>query len=584
MTFASKKQLLSERAPLLEVEDLRIAFGIEQKRVVDGISFVLRRGECLALVGGSGCGKSVTARTLVGLTGDGARIEARRLHLDGDDIRKFDEKVWRGVRGRRVGFVLQDALGSLDPLRTVGKEVGEPLELHASLDRQERLRQVHALLGSVGIPNPVVRALQHPHQLSGGLRQRALIASAIACGPELLIADEPTTALDASIQAQVLELLESLRTEDNAMLIISHDLAVVARLADRVAVMHEGRIVEQGLTADILEAPEHPYTKALLSAAATVHAVGVSSSRGETAPASEHNAAVLQAENLTKTFPTPDGKRTTAVSGVSLELKTGETLGIVGGSGSGKTTLLRIILGLETPDSGHVKVHGKILKQLPAAEQRAERRCIHAVFQDPLASFDPRYTVENVVGQALDVRGVPAGRARRQRLLELLHLVRLDPAHLGRRPIELSGGQRQRVAIARALAMDPEILICDEPVSALDVSVQARILELFEDLKERLQISCLFISHDLGIIRRVSDRVLVMHDAVIVEAGTAAELFASPRHPYTLKLLSAIPRLRHERRNGDPELAATAPSLVPERRSTTPARNTSAVAKDICLL
>jgi peptide/nickel transport system ATP-binding protein len=539
----------AERPKLLEVDDLSVSFGPNDKRVVDGVSWTLRRGECLALVGESGCGKSVTARTLVGLTGYGAHVEARRLQLAGQDILKLDARAWRSIRGKRVGFIMQDALGSLDPLRTVGKEVAEPLKVHTSLERSARVALVHALLQSVGIADPVVRALQRPYQLSGGLRQRALIASAIACGPELLIADEPTTALDASIQAQVMDLLESLRTDQNAMLVISHDLAVVARLADRIAVMHKGEIVEQGTTESILQAPEHPYTKSLLWAAATVHAVSVSARSARTVGgASEPPGIVLEAENLSKYFPAPNGKKLTAVSDVSLELRAGETLGIVGESGSGKSTLLRILLGLELPDAGRVKLHGKAWTELSAKQQRWERRRIQAIFQDPLSSFDPRYTVERVIGQALDVRGIYSSRARGQRLLELLHLVRLDSSYLGRRPIELSGGQRQRVAIARALAMDPEILMCDEPLSALDVSVQVRILDLFEDLKQRLKISCVFISHDLGIIRRVSDRILVMRDAVIVEQGTAEELFANPRHPYTAKLLQAILRLSHDHR------------------------------------
>jgi len=544
MNAVSVQHPASRNTPLVEVEDLKVSFGRENKRtVVDGVSFVLERGECLALVGESGCGKSVTARTLVGLTGYGAHVEAQRLCLAGEDIRTFDERAWHRVRGGRVGLIMQDALGSLDPLRTVGKEVGEPLEVHTRLTRDDRQARVHSLLESVGIPDPVVRALQRPHQLSGGLRQRALIASAIACGPELLIADEPTTSLDASIQAQVLELLESLRTDQNAMLIISHDLAVVARLADRVAVMHNGRIVEEGPTAAILEAPQHPHTKSLLLAASAVHAVGASWGHCSSSPATR---AVLQAESVSKSFPTPAGKKINAVAGVSFELRAGETLGVVGESGSGKTTLLRILLGLESPESGQVKVEDQLWAGLPGGRQRQERRRMQAIFQDPLGSFDPCYTVERVIGQALDLRGLPRGQARRERLLDLMHLVSLDPAYLARRPIELSGGQRQRVAIARALAMEPEILVCDEPVSALDVSVQAKILELLEDLKQRLRLSCLFISHDLGIVRRVSDRVLVMHQGLIVEAGTADEVFSNPRHPYTVKLLNAIPRLRYE--------------------------------------
>ncbi len=535
------------RPPLLTVDGLSVSFAGRPTPAVDGVSFELRRGECLALVGESGSGKSVTARTLVGLSGYGATVEAQRLRFDGQDVTGFDERAWRRVRGARIGFVLQDALGSLDPLRTVGREVGESLEIHRPLKRAERREKVIDLLRAVGIPEPELRALQHPRQLSGGLRQRALIASAIACEPELLIADEPTTALDLTIQAQVLALLEALRTEQNALLVISHDLAVVARLADRVAVLRRGQIVEQGPTASILEAPRHPYTQSLLAAARAVHVVGASVRPRVEHPAPRPAGALIEAERLTKSFPGPSGKKQTAVSDVSLALHAGETVGIVGESGSGKTTLLRMILGLEAPDLGQVRLRGKIWSELHPVEQRAERRRIQAVFQDPLGSFDPRYTVAGVIGEALDVRGLRSGPERKERLHELLRLVTLDAGVLARRPIELSGGQRQRVAIARALASEPEVLVCDEPVSALDVSVQARILDLLEDLKRRLRLSSLFISHDLGIIRRVSDRVLVMKGGSIVEAGSADDIFERPRHPYTIKLLESIPRLREQR-------------------------------------
>ena len=545
------------RRPLVEVENLHVRFGHGGPAVIKGISFALHRGECLALVGESGSGKSVTSRTLVGLTGHRSSLQADRLSFDGADLRRFNERTWRDIRGRRIGFVMQDALGSLDPLRTVGAEVGEPLKLHAKLTKQEREEKVIALLHSVGIPQAESRLLQYPHQLSGGLRQRALIASAIACNPELLIADEPTTALDAAVQAQVLDLLESLRTPDKAMLVVSHDFAVVSRLADRVAVMWHGEIVEQGPLDAILHDPQHPYTKSLLSAVSSVQKRGpvrqkiavTEDGHLATLPAElppgviNNNPIVVEVNNLTKVFFGPDGSRRVAVSEVSFALRKGETVGIVGESGSGKTTLTRMVLGLETPNVGNVRLRDQVWSELSDAQQRAERKRIQVVFQDPLSSFDPRYTVERVLFEALGVAGYTDTEKTRARAIELLHLVRLDQSYLQRRPIELSGGQRQRIAIARALAPEPEVLICDEPVSALDVSVQAQILDLLIDLKDRLGLSCLFISHDLGVIYRVSDRILVMKDGIVVESGGVREVFENPQHIYTQTLLSAIPQL-----------------------------------------
>jgi len=524
--------------PLLNVRNLHVDFPGGREQVVKGISFTLQRGECLALIGESGCGKSVTLRTMVGLPGAGAVVRAEALEFDGVDTRRFSPAQWLDVRGGRIGFVLQDALLSLDPLRTVGEEIAEPLRLHKSLTREQRSARVIELLRSVGVPEPELRAAQYPAQLSGGLRQRALIASAIACQPELLIADEPTTALDALVQSQVLDLLVSLRNGNTAMLIVSHDLAVAARLADRVAVMQAGNIVEMGPTREILRNPQHPYTKSLLAAAATVHAhvsvrhssVSVPNSRVE-----------IATHGVTKSFTGVDGKRRIAVEPSSITLYAGHTLGIVGGSGSGKSTLTRIILGLEKADSGEVQFQGRPWLSLSSAERRTVRRRVQPVFQDPLDSFDPRYTVEAVLGEALAVAGYRRGRTRRERALELLRLVRLDETHLYRRPIELSGGQRQRVAIARALAAEPAVLICDEPVSALDVSVQAQILDLLTELKRKLNLACLFISHDLGVIRRMSDDIIVFHQGRIVEVGDAEKIFCSPKHPYTQALLAAIP-------------------------------------------
>ncbi|AZD48459.1 dipeptide ABC transporter ATP-binding protein [Pseudomonas chlororaphis] len=539
--------------PLIRVTDLQVRFGAHAAPTLKGISFELRRGECLALVGESGSGKSVTSRTLTGLTGANALIQASRLEFAGQDLRRFDERAWRRIRGAQIGFVMQDALGSLDPLRPVGKEIAEPLELHSPLDRAQRQARVLELLRAVGVPEPELRARQYPFQLSGGLRQRALIASAIACNPRLLIADEPTTALDATVQAQVLDLLESLRGDSTAMLIVSHDLAVVSRLANRVAVMHNGVIVEQGSVEEVLHDPQHPYTQFLLRAGRAVHFRRPAPSPSPrpvlsaVAPARAEAPPLLQVDKLSKAFKGPDGRLRRVVDGVSLQLRRGQTLGIVGESGSGKTTLTRMILGLETPDSGDIQLLGEPWLSLPDAQKRQLRRSIQVVFQDPLSSFDPRYSVQRVLFEALQVAGHPR-RDWAHKATELLGLVRLDAALLGRRPLELSGGQRQRVAIARALAAGPKILVCDEPVSALDVSVQAQILELLDDLKQRLGLACLFISHDLGVINHVSDAVLVMKDGRVVEAGPVREVFDHPQHPYTLALLDAIPHLESGRR------------------------------------
>ncbi|XEG75239.1 ABC transporter ATP-binding protein [Pseudomonas sp. abacavir_1] len=539
--------LINPFRPLLEVADLDVAFGRAQP-VLQQVSFSLYPGECLALVGESGSGKSVTSRTLAGLTGAGAHIRARRLAFDGQDLLNLGGRQWRELRGSRIGFVMQDALGSLDPLRQVGREIDEPLRLHTRLDRERRQQKVLDLLRAVGVPEAELRARQYPHQLSGGLRQRALIASAIACDPDLLIADEPTTALDATVQAQVLDLLESLRQRNRAMLVVSHDLAVVARLAHRVAVMQHGVIVEEGPVDQVLEDPRHPYTRSLLRAASAVHLSHAPQPAASEPPPASLGAqpVVLEARQLAKHFHGPDGAPHQAVAAASFTLRAGETLGIVGESGSGKTTLTRMILGLERPDSGEVYLRGQAWSALDALAQRRERRRIQVVFQDPLASFDPRYSVARVLDEAL-ARAGGSRAERQQRARELLELVRLPAGMLQRRPIELSGGQRQRIAIARALAAQPEILVCDEPVSALDVSVQAQILDLLADLKQRLGLACLFISHDLGVVRHVSDRVLVMKDGHIVESGPVREVFARPQHDYTRALLGAIPHLPQPR-------------------------------------
>lgn len=529
------------QAPLVDIRGLHVSFnGVP---VVHGVDLQLRGGQCLALVGESGSGKSVTARTLVGLTGAGAHVQAQRLAFAGQDLRKLDERAWQRLRGEHIGFVMQDALGSLDPLRRVGAEIEEPLLLHTDLAAEQRRLRVLELLRQVGVPEPEVRARQYPWQLSGGLRQRALIASAIACQPRLLIADEPTTALDATVQAQILDLLEQLRERDNSLLMVSHDLAVVARLADWVAVMRHGVVVEQGSVEQILQDPQDPYTQRLLSAARAVHF------KRPAAPALalmenvvDEQPVVLEARGLSKAFVGPDGRLRQVLDEVSLQLRAGQTLGVVGESGSGKSTLGRILLGLERPEQGSLQLAGQDWLALSAAQQRQARQGIQVVFQDPLASFDPRYTVLRVLAEALAHAGVPRALQRTE-AAALLERVQLPAGLLDRRPLELSGGQRQRIAIARALAMKPRVLVLDEPVSALDVSVQARILALLAELRAELNLACLFISHDLGVVEQVSDQVLVMQGGRVVEQGAAAQVLGQPRQAYTRALLDAVPHL-----------------------------------------
>jgi peptide/nickel transport system ATP-binding protein len=536
-------RLAAGRQPLVAVRDLHVAFA-GASAVVKGVSFELYRGECLALVGESGSGKSVTSRTLVGLAGQGAQISAEQLRFADQDLLGLrTARDWRHLRGGRIGFVMQDALGSLDPLRPVGKEIDEALRLHTTLTREQRAERVIELLRAVGVSQPELRARQYPYELSGGLRQRALIAAAIACESELLLADEPTTALDAAVQAQVLEVLDSLRSPERAMLVVSHDMAVVARLADRVAVMQHGRIVEQGLLEQVLYDPQHTYTQSLLRAAAAVHVRRNPSSTTPLAAVEPPAPALLEARHLSKAYVGPDGISRSAVQPTSFSLKAGQTLGIVGESGSGKTTLMRLLLALETPDQGQLLLRGQAWHDMDAATQRRQRRRIQVVFQDPLSSFDPRYTVQRVLDEALRVAGLSTPAQRSARTSELLALVQLERSVLPRRPLELSGGQRQRVAIARALAAEPEVLVCDEPVSALDVSVQAQILQLLADLKQRLGLACLFISHDLGVVQQISDQVLVMKDGVVVERGAVSAVFTRPQHAYTRSLLAAIPFL-----------------------------------------
>ncbi|WP_155357123.1 dipeptide ABC transporter ATP-binding protein [Acrocarpospora macrocephala] len=553
-------------APLLTAKNLTVSFTTPRHGVVAavrGIDLALGAGECLALVGESGSGKSATARAVLGLTGSRATVDAEELTFAGEQLLGFAERDWRRLRGARVGFVLQDALTSLDPLRLVGDEVAEPLVVHELGSRRDRDERVISLLQGVGIPDPRVRARQYPHELSGGLRQRALIASAIAASPSLVIADEPTTALDATVQRQVLDLLSDMRDAGTAILLISHDLSVVARLADRIAVMAAGVIVEQGTPDDILLRPAHPYTRELLAAVPTFGAPGrifraaadvdtsprdsptrpVAPSRADPSrPGRSHpiGRTILELDAVSKRFRSPDGTWRQAVDGVTFGLHAGEALGIVGESGSGKSTTAQIAMAMLAPDHGEVRLDGAAWSGLRERERQSERHRIQLISQDPLSAFDPRFTVERIIAEALGQPGRRGAIKARAEVTALLRRVGLDDDVLHRRGRELSGGQRQRVAIARAIAPRPEVLVCDEPVSALDVSVQARILALLAQLRHELGVALLFISHDLGVIHEVCDRVLVMKDGTVVEHGTVTEVLTAPRHPYTRSLLDSI--------------------------------------------
>jgi peptide/nickel transport system ATP-binding protein len=564
----------------VSVQNLHVGFATrgESMDVVRGVSFEVRPGECLALVGESGSGKSVTARSLLGLAGSQAQVRADTLTLYGKSVLGLSDAEWRRRRGKEVGLVLQDALVSLDPLRTVGREVADSLRLHTTLSAAQRADRVVELLGRVGLPDPELRAAQLPGTLSGGQRQRALIAAAIALNPPILIADEPTTALDVTVQAQILDLLAELTAAGTGLVLISHDLAVVSRIADRVAVFHDGQIVETGQSADVLGAPVHPVTRRMVQAVPvdkprgtrlsparlppaapptatplTAATGGVSTPAAPTTPGSAADV-VLESIDLVAGFRDGDGRYRVAVDQVSFQLLRGETLGLVGESGSGKTTTARLALALRSPDAGQVRLFGQEWSTLTEKRRRPLRPRIGAIYQDALSSFDPRWSVDDIltdvtrrsrpVADAADVQNRAGTSGPPPTPAELLDWVALSPTLLRRRPLELSGGQRQRIGIARTLASRPEIVICDEPVSALDVGVQAQVLDLLDDLQREFDLSLLFISHDLGVIQHVSDRVAVMQRGRIVEIGQTDRVLSSPVHHYTQSLLESVPRLR----------------------------------------
>ena len=543
--------------PLLEVAGLRVSFGAGAARetAVDGVGFRIPRRGTFALLGESGSGKSVTALALMRLLPEAATIEAGSVRLAGQELLDLPEARMRAVRGGTVGLIFQEPMTSLNPVMTVGQQIQEALRRHLGLGRRAARTRALELLDAVRIPRPRQRIDEYPHQLSGGMKQRAMIAAALAGEPELLIADEPTTALDVTIQAQVLELLRELQAaRAMAMLFITHDLAVARRMADAVAVMRRGRIVESGAAAEFFAAPRHPYSRNLFAVLPDISKRGRELVAGAAAaPAPAPAAAgdeLLRAENLQVHFPVRRGvfRRTVghvpAVDGLSFALREGETFALVGESGCGKTTTAKSLIRLQPATGGRIRYRGRDLAGFRGAELRRLRAELQIVFQDPFSSLNPRMTVADILAEGMEALAIaPEPAARRARLAELLEQVGLEPKHLGRYPHEFSGGQRQRIAIARALAVEPKLIVCDEPTSALDVTIQAQILNLLRELQERRGLTYLFITHNIAVVSWMAHRVAVMRGGRIVEQGEAVEVLRHPRHEYTRTLLGAVPRL-----------------------------------------
>jgi peptide/nickel transport system ATP-binding protein len=517
--------------------------GAERSHAVEGVSFDLHAGRILCVVGESGSGKSLCAHALMGLLPRGVTASSGKILFEGRDLRALDEGGWKALRGRQVAMVFQEPMTALNPLMRIGAQMAEMFEAHGLLSPAERDVRAIALAKEVGLPEPerIVRA--YPHQLSGGQRQRAMIAMALALEPKVLIADEPTTALDVTTQAQILALIRDLqRRRGMAVLFITHDFGVVADIADEVVVLQRGLVVEKGAAREVLERPLHAYTQALLAA--------VPSHDPPPRPSLHGRPIAVEAVGLDKIYRSSGGlfragRQVTAAKNVSFRIHRGETLGLVGESGSGKSSVARLVVRLTDADDGLVLLGSTDFTHTQGAALRNARRRIQMVFQDPFASLNPRRKVGRLIADGPIAHGVAEGEAL-ARAKELLALVGLDAGAAERFPHEFSGGQRQRIGIARALALEPEVLVADEPVSALDVSVQAQILRLLEDLKQRLNLAMLFITHDLRVAAQICDRIAVMRQGEIVELKATAELFRAPSHSYTRDLLAAVPgRAQH---------------------------------------
>jgi peptide/nickel transport system ATP-binding protein len=526
-------------APILTLDRLsvRLPPGADRGHAVADASLTIAANEILCVVGESGSGKSIMANAVMRLLPGGVAIDSGRVLFEGRDLAQASNAEIQKVRGAGIAMVFQEPMTALNPLRTIGDQIGEMFSIHTGLSRKEIRVRVLALLEDVRIADSAHAADAYPHELSGGQRQRAMIAMALALDPRLLIADEPTTALDVTTQAQILELIRELQQRrKTAVLFITHDFGVVAEIADRVAVMQRGVIVEQGAAGEVLNRPQHPYTRQLIAAVPPLTAP-------PSRPLSEQS--ILTIDNVTKTYRSGGflgraARVTTAVKGVSLALPKGATFGIVGESGSGKSTLARCIIRLIDPDSGAIILEGRDWARMRKEDVRRETRHIQMVFQDPFASLNPRRKAVDLVAQGPMIHGTPRAQAIAE-AKDLFAMVGLDPAAGDRLPHEFSGGQRQRIGLARALALKPDVLIADEAVSALDVSVQAQVLKLLADLRARLGLSIIFITHDLRVAAQICDLVAVMKDGEVVEHGPAGDVFNRPQHPYTQALLASIP-------------------------------------------
>ncbi|MBC8745900.1 microcin C transport system ATP-binding protein [Paraburkholderia sp. WC7.3g] len=529
----------STDTPLLELDHLRVAFG--DTMAVDDVTLAIARGERVALVGESGSGKSVTALSVLRLLND-AQVSGA-IRFNGEDLLAKSERAMRGLRGSAIAMIFQEPMTALNPLYTIGDQIAETIVVHDGVSATEARRRAVALLARTGITEPQKRVDSYPHQLSGGQRQRAMIAMALACRPRLLLADEPTTALDVTIRAQIVELLLELQRDEAqkrgmAVLLITHDLNLVRHFAQRVAVMERGVLVETGTVEQVFEAPRHPYTQRLLA----------SRPQREVVPVLPISPVLLEARDVSVDFRTKlsglrgwlGAGRFRAVDDANVSVRQGETLGIVGESGSGKSTLAMALLGLQRTAQGEIEFQGRALASYRGAEKTALRSNMQVVFQDPFSSLSPRQTIERIVGEGLALhRPQMTPQARRDKVLAVLREVGIDRTALYRYPHEFSGGQRQRIAIARALVLEPRVLILDEPTSALDVSIQQQVLKLLAGLQHKYNLGFVFISHDLEVIGAMAHRVVVMQNGSIVETGEVEKIFAAPAHPYTRKLLKA---------------------------------------------
>jgi peptide/nickel transport system ATP-binding protein len=525
--------------PVLAIENLTLALPAYADRpfAVENVSLSIRSGETLCVVGESGSGKSMIAHAVMGLLPEAVKPTGGSIRLAGRNLLSLDAKAMQDVRGREIGMIFQEPMTSLNPVMRVGQQIVETFEAHRMLDGKKRAKRAIELLDEVGLPDPERLARAYPHELSGGQRQRVMIAMALALEPKLLIADEPTTALDVTTQAQILELIDRLRRQHGtAVLFITHDFGVVAEIADRIAVLQQGVLVEEGTGDEIFSRPRHDYTRRLLAA--------VPSLKPPERPEAPPKAPVLVVEKLRKVYRKrsffSSGREVRAADDVSFTLAKGETLGLVGESGSGKSTVGRCCLRLIESDSGAVELGGLHFSELSPSALRPHRRKIQMIFQDPFASLNPRQTVGRIIAAGPIAYGVPHAEAI-EKARQLLDLVALSPNAIDRYPHEFSGGQRQRIGIARALALEPDVLVADEAVSALDVSVQAQILALIKELQERLGLAILFVTHDLRVAAQICHRIAVMQRGRIVETGETAALFAAPQHEYTRQLLAAVP-------------------------------------------